>query len=248
VLPDDTIHYDVYLSTDISFHPEYTDTVLDVSDTYINVLATDLKTGMYYWRVRAINTIGYETWSAQTDWNYDLIVVSNPGNFELTEPTINSEINTISETGISLDWTDAESLIPDDTLTYTVYFGPDDNLPASAYYITDIDDISEIVIPDGILPHREAIYWQVKTTNKLDYSTNSDNILSFMTYIGGDANGDDDINILDVVYIINHKYKSGPEPFPYESGNADCETGLNILDVVYLINFKYKGGPPPCSD
>ncbi|MCP4706360.1 MAG: hypothetical protein GY865_17315 [candidate division Zixibacteria bacterium] len=248
VLPNDTILYDVYYSNDISFHPDLTDTVLDVSETYINIPAIDLITDMYYWRGKAINTIGYETWSAQTDWNYDLTVVSHPSNFELIDPVNYAEINTIAGSGISLDWTDAESLIPDDTLTYTICFGPDDNLPSTAYYITEINDISEIVIADGILPPRDSIYWQVTTTNKLDFSTDSDNILSFLTYMRGDATGDDDINILDIVHIINFRYKGGPESFPYDASETDCITPVNILDIVYLINFKYKGGPPPCSD
>ena len=31
-------------------------------------------------------------------------------------------------------------------------------------------------------------------------------------FICGDANADQGVNILDVVYIINYKYKGGPEP------------------------------------
>lgn len=55
-------------------------------------------------------------------------------------------------------------------------------------------------------------------------------------------------NILDIVYLINYKYKNGLEPFPFEAGEADCEPPINILDIIYLINYKYKNGPPPCSD
>ena len=61
----------------------------------------------------------------------------------------------------------------------------------------------------------------------------------------GDANGDSNVNILDVVYIINYKYKSGPAPYPLNSADADNSGTINILDVVYLINFKYKSGPAP---
>jgi len=248
VLPDDYIVYDVFYGTSSDFEPEFTTSIMGLTDTFVYILATEIDSDMYYWKVRAVNTYSYQTWSKQIDWNFNLIVVSHPGNFLLTDPVDNAEINIISESGIFLDWTDAESQIPDDTLTYTIYFGPDDNLPSSAYYSTEIENVSEIVIDDEILPRREPIYSLVKATNKLDYSTDSDNILSFLTFIRGDANGDDDINILDIVYIINHKYKEGPEPFPYEAGNADCEMPVNILDIVYLINYKYKSGPPPCSD
>ncbi len=64
-------------------------------------------------------------------------------------------------------------------------------------------------------------------------------------WVCGDANRDGDINILDVVYIINYKYKSGPAPDPIESADVNNDLAVNILDVVYLINFKYKSGSEP---
>ena len=66
-------------------------------------------------------------------------------------------------------------------------------------------------------------------------------------FINGDANRDGIINILDVVYLINYKYKGGPSPDPIIAGETDCIDPINILDIVYLINFKYKGGPEPCA-
>ncbi len=63
----------------------------------------------------------------------------------------------------------------------------------------------------------------------------------------GEADGISPINILDVVYLINYKYKYLPPPIPYPlcSGDPNVDCVVNILDIVYLINFKYKSGPPP---
>jgi len=61
----------------------------------------------------------------------------------------------------------------------------------------------------------------------------------------GDVNGDELVNILDVVYLINYKYKEGPAPDPLESADVNSDELVNILDVVYLINYKYKDGPEP---
>lgn len=46
------------------------------------------------------------------------------------------------------------------------------------------------------------------------------------------------IDILNVVYLINYRYKGGPTPKPYSicNGDANCDCTVNILDVVYLIN------------
>lgn len=65
----------------------------------------------------------------------------------------------------------------------------------------------------------------------------------------GEADGDIPISILDVVYIINYKYKGGPDPIPYALCNADPDANcdINILDVVYIINYKYKQGPLPAT-
>lgn len=58
-------------------------------------------------------------------------------------------------------------------------------------------------------------------------------------YICGDADGNPGINILDVVYVINNIYKSGPVPDPPESTDVNHDFLINILDVVYLINNFY---------
>ena len=68
-------------------------------------------------------------------------------------------------------------------------------------------------------------------------------------YICGDVDNDGTINILDIVYLIEYKYKNGPAPQYPESAEVNGDGSINILDIVYLIEFKYKGGPPPdCAD
>jgi hypothetical protein len=65
----------------------------------------------------------------------------------------------------------------------------------------------------------------------------------------GDANGDEDINIFDVTYIISFLYLDGPVPkYDYFMGDIDCNGTVNILDVSYLIKFLYLDGPEPCAD
>lgn len=62
--------------------------------------------------------------------------------------------------------------------------------------------------------------------------------------ICGEVDGIDGMNILDVVYLINYKYKGGPPPINMGMADMDnCSGDINILDVVYFINWKYKGGP-----
>jgi photosystem II stability/assembly factor-like uncharacterized protein len=61
----------------------------------------------------------------------------------------------------------------------------------------------------------------------------------------GDANGDRQITITDVVYLINYLFKGGPPSNHWEAADANCDGKVSVSDVVYLINYIFKGGPPP---
>ncbi len=65
-------------------------------------------------------------------------------------------------------------------------------------------------------------------------------------YVCGDVDGDQSVNILDAVYLINYIFKGGPAPVPMDAADANLDGAINIGDPVYLINFIFRGGPPPC--
>nr|MBN2278466.1 thrombospondin type 3 repeat-containing protein [candidate division Zixibacteria bacterium] len=75
--------------------------------------------------------------------------------------------------------------------------------------------------------------------------TDGDNVGDICDYICGDVNHSGGVNILDVTYLINYLYKSGPPPDPEISGDANGSGSINILDATYLINYLYKSGPAP---
>ncbi len=60
------------------------------------------------------------------------------------------------------------------------------------------------------------------------------------------------VNVLDIVYIVNFKFKSGPNvqwpsaSYPCESlMDADGNGAVNVLDIVALVNYKFKNGTAP---
>jgi hypothetical protein len=63
----------------------------------------------------------------------------------------------------------------------------------------------------------------------------------------GDANGDGEVNVGDVVFIINFLYRGGDPPVPMERADANCDGIVDVGDVVYLVNYLYRGGPEPCE-
>ncbi len=61
----------------------------------------------------------------------------------------------------------------------------------------------------------------------------------------GNANGLDDVDIDDVVYLIMYIFAGGCPPWDLNSGDTDQSCGIDIDDVVYLIEFIFGGGPAP---
>jgi hypothetical protein len=64
-------------------------------------------------------------------------------------------------------------------------------------------------------------------------------------YISGDTDGDEYVNVTDVVFLINYLFKSGMTPAPLLAGDVNCNFEVDVTDVVYLINYLFKNGPPP---
>ena len=70
-----------------------------------------------------------------------------------------------------------------------------------------------------------------------------------LVYACGDGNGDTNVNLLDVLYVIDYLYGNpqGPAPVPLESGDANADYAVNLLDILYLIDHLYGTpiGPAP---
>lgn len=84
--------------------------------------------------------------------------------------------------------------------------------------------------------------------NLLDFNLYGDPALvreGISEFTRGDANGDGEINVADIVYLVNFLYRGGGQPVPMEAGDANCDTVVNVGDVVFLVNYLYKAGDPP---
>ncbi|MGB2982042.1 MAG: dockerin type I repeat-containing protein [Candidatus Zixiibacteriota bacterium] len=64
----------------------------------------------------------------------------------------------------------------------------------------------------------------------------------------GDCNGDGEINLADVVYLVADLFKGGPPPDPICRGDGNCSGVRDVGDIVVLINYLFKYGLAPCFD
>lgn len=63
------------------------------------------------------------------------------------------------------------------------------------------------------------------------------------TRLAADPNGDGQLAVSDIFYLVNYYLANGPVPVGGADVNGD---GLaNVTDVFYLVNYFFAGGPPP---
>ena len=64
-------------------------------------------------------------------------------------------------------------------------------------------------------------------------------------FVRGDANGDGQINLADIAYLIDFLFRASMEPYPLQAGDTNGDGEVNVADVVYLVNYLFRDGPPP---
>jgi hypothetical protein len=78
-----------------------------------------------------------------------------------------------------------------------------------------------------------------------DYYDCGSSEIAIINYICGDADADNSVDMLDILFLISYLYKGGPAPEPTESADVNHDGSVNMLDILYSINYLYKGGPEP---
>ena len=61
----------------------------------------------------------------------------------------------------------------------------------------------------------------------------------------GNADGDDGINVADLIYLVDFLFFGGSTPPCPEEGDVDADVGINVADLTYLVDFLFFDGPAP---
>lgn len=118
------------------------------------------------------------------------------------------------------------------------FFIPDATSPIDVSFAMESYDVDDLLAGDFYLLVHSNEFTAGEIRGQVE-----DGIL-----VCGDASGDDNVNVGDVVYLINYVFKGGLPPIPNWTGDANCDLGVNVGDAVYLINFIFNGGPPPSGE
>ena len=63
-----------------------------------------------------------------------------------------------------------------------------------------------------------------------------------------DYDSEDNINIVDLTYLISYLFEAGPNPPCYEEADYNADNNINIIDLTSLVGYLFTGGiaPEPC--
>jgi hypothetical protein len=123
------------------------------------------------------------------------------------------------------------------------------DLSGSSYLQMNLDGnpSGKVLIPD-FESYNKVVMVVTHLFNLAEYYTGarySYNLRKYPGFLAGDANADQEVDLVDAVYLINYLLKSGPPPEPVGAADVNCDGNGDLPDAVYLINYLFQGGPPP---
>jgi len=236
----DDLTYDFLWVNDPAFGPSDTTIVADVEYLTAQVAPPLNDNWRYLWAARAYDGYEYSDWSDNASFLVNSVNQA-PGAFATVSPPDSAGFP-IYEMLPAFLWGNSDDPDPDDDIYYTLMIATD----AQFNFSFEIDSLyaTEYTLTDS-LEFGEEYWWKVRANDTYGLTTVSDNVRTFKTWKLGDVNADWSPDILDIIYLIDFKFKGGPEPVPLFTGDIDGDCKVDILDIIYLINYKFKAGPEP---
>lgn len=130
--------------------------------------------------------------------------------------------------------------------TYTLQYSQDATF---ANGVSTVPDLAESGFTPASALADGVWFWHVQAANDAGASGYQPRAycLMVLTYVSGDANGDEIVNVSDAVDLIGYIFGGSAPPDPIASGDCNCDDIVNISDVTYIISYIFGGGTAPCA-
>jgi len=111
--------------------------------------------------------------------------------------------------------------------------------------VATYDSIYQTSFPVPALEYGTHYWWKVSAIDTKGNTTQCNSVADFLTWVLGDANADNSVNLGNAIFLINLVFKDGHAPDPLKIGDVNGDCYVNLGDAVYLINYVFKNGPEP---
>ena len=240
--------YDISVSSSPSFPPAGTYTEPALTDTTVSISSNDLTEGPLYWRVTAYGaTYGLSVKGSPDPQLFYLAIGAAPGDFELLSPLDGGLTDIYGRASILFDWSDAPSVLPNDTTWYILAVAADPGFSSPSLLLVDsVMDVSEMDVPTAILPVPEFVYWKVLARNRAELTKESTSQYSTRCFMRGDMIAPwGDLDPVDLSFLVEFLFAGGALPLVEESGDLECGGDIDPVDLSFFVEFFFAGGPGP---
>ena len=79
-------------------------------------------------------------------------------------------------------------------------------------------------------------YYKVLSTDLKEYDVSNVVTSTPLTASRGDANGDGNVNVMDVTSAVDYIVGQNPKPFVFEAADMNTDLSIDVLDVVGIVN------------
>ena len=135
---------------------------------------------------------------------------------------------------VNLTWNNENNDF-EDAMGFNVYrYGEQNDTIRINQDIVDIDATSYIdyeVVPGETYYY----YYKVLSTDLQEYDISNVVAVTPLTASKGDANGDTEVDVLDVITTVNYAAGQQPKPFIFEAADMNEDLSIDILDVIGII-------------
>ena len=140
---------------------------------------------------------------------------------------------------VNLTWDNTNNNF-EDAMGFNIYrytLDSEGNVQNNTRINADIVDIETTAYTDyDVTPGTTYYYmYKVLSTDLQEYDASNVVAVTPLTATRGDANGDSEVDVQDVITTVNYAAGMDPKPFIFEAADMNTDESIDILDVVGII-------------